>query len=100
MAGTIKGGQQAAESNKKRYGEDFYQRIGGMGGKLGTTGGFAYVGPNGEKLGRAWARHAGSKGGKISKRGPAKHYVSNQEQGLPRYASPAEKNWINNKETA
>jgi hypothetical protein len=40
MAGTPKGGAAAAETNKKKYGSDFYAKIGAMGGKKGRTGGF------------------------------------------------------------
>lgn len=60
MAGTKAGGMKAAETNKKRYGKDFYKKIGSVGGKKSTTGGFA---ANPEL-----AREAGRKGGKISKR--------------------------------
>jgi len=60
MPGTISGGKRAAETNKKKYGKDFYARIGAKGGKLGTTGGFA--------ANPALARIAGAKGGRISKR--------------------------------
>ena len=64
MAGNKIGGRKAAATNKRLHGEDFYKRIGKIGGKNGHTGGFA-ANP---KL----AREAGAKGGKISKRGPAK----------------------------
>lgn len=60
MPGTVKGGKQAADTNKKKYGKDFYARIGAMGGKKGTTGGFA--------ANRELARIAGAKGGRISRR--------------------------------
>jgi general stress protein YciG len=60
MPGTVRGGQQAADTNKKKYGKDFYARIGAMGGKKGTTGGFA--------ANRELARLAGAKGGRISRR--------------------------------
>lgn len=60
MAGTKKGGQKAAQTNKERYGTDFYKKIGQVGGKKSTTGGFA---ANPEL-----AREAGRKGGKKSKR--------------------------------
>ena len=33
MAGTKDGGREAANTNRKRYGKDFYARIGAMGGK-------------------------------------------------------------------
>ena len=60
MPGTVNGGRQAAETNKKKYGKDFYARIGAIGGKKGTTGGFA--------ANRELARIAGAKGGRISRR--------------------------------
>ena len=63
MPGTITGGQKAADTNRKKYGKDFYARIGRQGGKLGTTGGFAA----GEE-GRARARKYGAIGGRISRR--------------------------------
>lgn len=61
MAGTSKGGKAAANTNKTKYGSDFYARIGSMGGKKGTTGGFY--------ANRDLARSAGAKGGRISRRG-------------------------------
>lgn len=60
MPGTITGGKKAADTNKKKYGKDFYARIGAVGGKKGTTGGFA--------ANRELARTAGAKGGRISRR--------------------------------
>ena len=64
MSGTLAGGKLAAETNKKRYGADFYANIGRKGGKNGHTGGFA--------ADHERARRAGAIGGKKSKRGPAK----------------------------
>lgn len=40
MAGTKEGGKHAAETNRRIHGEDFYARIGAMGGRKGKTGGF------------------------------------------------------------
>lgn len=60
MAGTEKGGKAAASTNKAKYGADFYAKIGAMGGKKGTTGGFA--------ANKELARIAGAKGGRISRR--------------------------------
>lgn len=60
MPGTIDGGKRAAETNRRKYGKDFYARIGAAGGKKGTTGGFA--------ANRDLARLAGAKGGRISRR--------------------------------
>lgn len=60
MAGTKAGGRLAAQTNKEMYGEDFYRRIGAMGGRKGVTGGFY--------ANRELARRAGEKGGRISRR--------------------------------
>ena len=60
MAGTKAGGQKAAETNKAKQGEDFYKRIGKLGGAIGRTGGF-YNNPE-------LASKAGRIGGKKSKR--------------------------------
>lgn len=70
MPGTISGGLKASETNKKKYGEDFYKQIGAKGGRNGNTGGFASqeVGSDG-LTGQERARLAGAKGGKNSKRG-------------------------------
>ncbi len=72
MSGSKLGGQRAAATNKTKYGEDFYIRIGAIGGKNGKTGGFAspllcdceYK----EDLHKK-ASCAGALGGKISRRG-------------------------------
>lgn len=55
MAGNKAGGVKAAMINKKKYGKDFYKKIGRMGGAKGTTGGFY--------CNRELARVAGSIGG-------------------------------------
>lgn len=60
MAGTKAGGLKAAQTNKAKYGKEFYARIGAKGGKLGHTGGFA-ANPELAKI-------AGAKGGRISRR--------------------------------
>lgn len=65
MAGTKEGGRKAAETNRRKYGDNFYKEIGTIGGRNGHTGGFA---ANPEL-----ARIAGAKGGRISKRGKSKH---------------------------
>lgn len=64
MAGNKAGGLKAAKTNKERYGDDWYARIGRKGGQNGHTGGFA----SNPEL----AKIAGAKGGRISKRGKAK----------------------------
>lgn len=70
MAGTKAGGAKAARTNKERHGEDFYARIGKIGGSNGHTGGFGSdaIGKDG-LTGFERARIAGIKGGRISRRG-------------------------------
>ena len=71
IAGTKIGGRRAAETNKAKYGPDFYKSIGKLGGANGNTGGFAcqvactcnLVQGNHYK-----ANCAGTKGGRISRR--------------------------------
>lgn len=66
MVGTKAGGLKARDTNMKKWGKDYYKRIGAEGGRSGHTGGF-HSNP-------ALARIAGAKGGKNSKRGPAMLY--------------------------
>lgn len=61
--GTPEGGRKAVQTITQRD-PDFYRRIGRKGGQNGHTGGFA--------SNPALARIVGAKGGKISRRGPAK----------------------------
>jgi len=61
MSGTKTGGKRAGETNKRKYGKDYYAKIGKIGGKNGHTGGFF--------ANRELARIAGAKGGRISRRG-------------------------------
>jgi hypothetical protein len=73
MAGTQQGGRNAATTNKARYGEDFYRRIGAKGGRKGNTGGFGsdFVGADG-LTGKQRASVVGSIGGRLSKRSGTK----------------------------
>lgn len=71
MAGTKAGGQEAAKTNKERYGADFYRKIGSKGGKLGRDGGFA-AGEEGRERARKW----GAIGGQLSRRGPSSGRVA------------------------
>lgn len=64
MSGTRAGGLKARNTNLEKHGKDFYRNIGRIGGQNGHTGGFA---ANPEL-----ARTAGAKGGRKSRRGPAK----------------------------
>lgn len=71
----------------KKYGPDFYKRIGAKGGSNGKgpgyKGGFASneVGEDG-LTGRERAKLAGAKGGAISRRGPAKDDIEKAEEVL------------------
>lgn len=67
MAGTKEGGRKAAATNKEKHGDDFYKKIGKMGGAKShpETRPFA--------LNPDLARRAGRNGGAKSRRGPAKH---------------------------
>lgn len=64
MAGTEAGGKAAAITNKKKYGKDFYAKIGKKGGSKSRTGGFAAG-----EAGRMRASIYGAIGGRISRRG-------------------------------
>lgn len=69
MAGTKAGGRAAADTNKKKYGKDFYARIGKSGGEKGRTGGFASDKTGEDGLtGRERAAIAGARGGRVSRR--------------------------------
>lgn len=68
MSGTKAGGLKAAQTNRQKYGKEFYSQIGRKGGQNGHTGGFA--------ANPALARIAGAKGGRISRRGPAKKLLN------------------------
>lgn len=59
MSGTVSGGKQAAKTNKRRYGDDFYRTISRMGGLAQVPKGFAMSADR--------AKEAGRKGGLASK---------------------------------
>lgn len=65
MGGTTIGGQHSRDKLKLLYGEDYYQKIGKIGGTKSRGGGFG----EGE-IGRERAKIFGAKGGRISKRKP------------------------------
>lgn len=69
MSGTVEGGIKTTETNKKKYGADYYRNIGKLGGLKSRGGGFASnkVGEDG-LTGLERARIAGAKGGKISRK--------------------------------
>jgi hypothetical protein len=59
MSGTRIGGLKSAKINKAKYGEDFYQRVGALGGAACVPKGFSTSGK---------ASEAGKLGGTISSR--------------------------------
>lgn len=66
MSGTSEGASKAVATIKEKYGDMYFCLIGHMGGsKTGVVKGFAAMTP--EKRAAA-----GAKGGRISRRGPAK----------------------------
>jgi general stress protein YciG len=62
MPGSKLGGLKAAQTNREKYGNDFYARIGRIGGSK-------FTGAKGFALNRELARIAGRKGGLKSRRG-------------------------------
>lgn len=77
MAGNKIGGSKARDTNKERYGKDYYGRIGALGGKASNTGGFAWMKANGQ-LDKV--RAAGASGGRKSRYSKSMNYVL-QEDG-------------------
>ena len=66
MAGTLQGGKRAAQTNKERHGEDFYQRIGKLSNASWEKNGRK---PRGFAANPELARVAGRRGGLKSRRG-------------------------------
>lgn len=84
MGGTVAGGLKARDTNLALHGKDFYKNIGRKGGLVPTpTGGFGSnkVGEDG-LTGRERAHVVGAKGGKKSKRGPAKKKKETTNDGV------------------
>lgn len=73
MSGTRAGGLKTKAKVIARFGKDYYRQMGHIGGCNGTTGGFACLDTGADGLtGPERARVAGARGGKISRRGPAR----------------------------
>ncbi len=68
MSGNRLGALKARNTNYERHGKDFFRNIGAKGGSVCCDKGFS-VNP-------ALASIAGAKGGRISRRGPAKPKVA------------------------
>lgn len=69
MSGTKVGGLKCSQTNKERYGEDYYKNLGKRGGKA------EHKKPRWFQLHPELARKAGAIGGMRSKRGKAKKSV-------------------------
>lgn len=69
MSGNKVGGLKVAQTNKRKYGDDYYVNIGRIGGKASNNGGFgsSKIGKDG-LTGKERARLAGAVGGSRSKR--------------------------------
>lgn len=81
MSQTKAGAIKTRQTNLRKYGKGFYQRIGALGGKASNTGGFY------NNHDRAVA--AGKIGGTISRRGKANKTVVAESMPTP-------KGWFNN----
>lgn len=64
MVGTREGGLKARATNKAKYGDDFYSRIGQIGGAMGAADGVV----KGFAANPELAKRAGAKGGRNSTR--------------------------------
>lgn len=66
MSGSREGGRKAAATNKEKYGKDFYANIGRKGGRKSHPETRYFT------MHPEVAKNAGAKGGRASRRGPAK----------------------------
>lgn len=81
MSGTRTGGLKTKAKIIARFGENYYRELGRIGGRNGTTGGFACLDTGADGLtGYERARVAGAKGGRISRRGPARPIIENTQE--------------------
>ena len=62
MSGNVTGGKKAADTNKERYGKEFYKKIGSKGGSVEHRDTRPFT------KNRDLARKAGAKGGRKSTR--------------------------------
>jgi hypothetical protein len=66
MAGSKASGKKAAETIRKRYGADYYAKVGAMGGRQTYESGKLFM--NGFAGHRELARVVGARGGRVSRR--------------------------------
>lgn len=62
-------GIKARDTNKAKYGADFYKKIGAKGGAKSRTGGFYYLRENDPERLKEIGRKGGRIGGLVSRRG-------------------------------
>lgn len=70
MPGTVAGGLKCAATNKAKYGDDWYKKIGAIGGRNG-------IGKGGFASNHTLAQLAGAKGGRLSRRGKSPKTIEN-----------------------
>lgn len=68
MAGSKEGGIKAAQTNKERYGDSFYAKLGSKGGSAKVSKGFA-------KMDIDRVKECGRIGGRLGKRKRASEYL-------------------------
>lgn len=87
MSGTYAGGAKAAATNKRKYGDDYYARMGKIGGSVSKSGGYAseVVGKDG-LTGKQRAKVAGAKGGSSSSRAGIRNGKGKSPSTQLRYA--------------
>lgn len=86
MSGNKLGGLKAAQSNKTKFGKDFYKRIGKIGGAKGHTGGFY---GDYER-----ARIAGTRGGRTSSYAKDKAPLAVRREQVRAYEEAFEQDWL------
>lgn len=86
MSGNRIGGLKAAQSNKTKFGENFYARIGKIGGAKGHTGGFY---GDYER-----ARVAGTRGGRTSTRAVDKAPLAVRREQVKAYEEFFKDDWV------
>lgn len=88
MAGTKTGGLKAAQTNKERYGTDFYRKIGADGGKKSRGGGFAQdpeMAALAGRLGGLKSRRGGYGLSETERKALDKEAIANAKQTLKEY---------------
>jgi general stress protein YciG len=88
MAGNRESGKQAAQTNIKRYGANYYKQLGKLGGVASTGRGFATI--------PGLASLAGRLGGSISRRGNQSKLTPDQKAKIrERFYKQYQKNLAN-----